>query len=259
MAKASRKNKQPWLIVANWKMNPSAGGEARALARASKRALLRLHSVSLVLCPPFPYLALIKPEKKVFLGAQDCHFEEQGAFTGSVSPNMLKDLGARYVILGHSERRAAGETSDQVAKKVRAALRTGLTVILCVGEQHRDQEGNYLSSIKDQLKESLIFTERQMLSNLIIAYEPVWAIGGKATVVSHDVHQAVIFLKKVLSELYTADLARSIPILYGGSSNASNTEDILKRGGVAGLLVGSASLSKKEFGTMLTVAESLKK
>jgi triosephosphate isomerase (TIM) len=261
--KAQRKSpkkrilKQKFLIVGNWKMNPATLDEAKTLVRSVTRSGRKSPQVAIVLCPPFPYLSLIKSEKNIRRGAQDCFYEERGAYTGSVSPIMLKAMDVAYVIVGHSERRAAGETNEVVAKKLRAAMRVNVSPILCIGETHRDTEGNYLAMIREQLKESLVYTERTMLSQLVIAYEPVWAIGGRVAVASHDIHQAVIFIKKVLTELYTPELVKSIKILYGGSSNAENALDILSRGEVAGLLVGGASLKAADFGEMIRIADRL--
>jgi triosephosphate isomerase (TIM) len=254
-----KQSKKSWLIVGNWKMNPKTADEAKSLIRSVTTTSRKLKNTVAVLCPPFPYIPFVKIEKKVLAGAQDNFFEEQGQFTGNVSPHMLKSLGCAYVIVGHSERRKLGETNEIVAKKVRSATRAGLKVILCIGEDHRDTEGNYLASIREQLKESLVYTERSMLLNVVIAYEPVWAIGGRSAVASHDIHQAVIFIRKVLTEMYAPEIIKSISILYGGSSNATNTEDVLSHGEVEGLLVGGASLIAKEFGTMLTIADSIKK
>ncbi len=250
--------KSPWIIAANWKMNPETVDGAKAILRTAVRATREAKSVTTIICPPFPFMSLVKPAKNLHLGAQDSFYEDHGAYTGTVSPAMLQSIGAEYVIIGHSERRKAGETNEIVAKKVRMALRAGLSVILCIGESQRDTEGNYLAVIREQLRESLVFTERVMLSKLIIAYEPVWAIGGREAIESHDVHQAVIFIRKVLTELYPQEIVRNITILYGGSSNAANCEDILRNGEVGGLLVGGASLLP-EFKDMLRIAQTLKK
>ena len=260
MAKKNRKAKNPrFLIAGNWKMNPESIDLARALIRRVSKVAYASSHVETVGCPPYPVLSLVKPEKNISLGAQDCYFEDRGPYTGSVSPAMLKSAGCKYVIVGHSERRAQGETNDIVAKKLRAAVRARLSVILCIGETHRDTEGNYLSAIREQLKESLVYVERSMLQHVVIAYEPVWAIGGEVAVASHDIHQAVIFIRKVLTEAYTPELVRSMQILYGGSSNAQNAEDILSRGEVAGLLVGGASLVAEDFSEVIRIAHRLKK
>lgn len=253
-----QKKRERIVIAANWKMNPETADAAKAILRSVARAVKEAKSITTIVCPPFPYLSLVKSGKNLYLGAQDAFFEDRGAYTGSVSPTMLKSVGAEYVILGHSERRASGETNEMVAKKVRMALRAGLSVILCIGEDHRDSEGNYLGAIREQLKESLVYIERAMLPKLIIAYEPVWAIGGREAIKSHDIHQAVIFIRKVLTELYPPELVKSVLILYGGSSNAGNAEDILRNGEVNGLLVGGASLLP-EFKDILRIAQTLKK
>lgn len=245
------------LIVANWKMNPDTAEEAKNLFRTIAKVARTLSGVQTVICPPFPYMALSKTDGKVKLGAQNTSVEERGAHTSSVSSSMLRSLGTEYVIVGHSECRAAGESNEMVAKKIRSVIQSGMMPIVCIGETHRDTDGNYLAAIREQLRQSLVYTERAMLTSVIIAYEPVWAIGGKEAIQSHDIHQAVIFIRKVLTELYPPEVVRSIRILYGGSSNAGNADDILRHGEVTGLLVGGASLDPKNFGEMLRIAAGI--
>lgn len=248
-------------MVANWKMHPPEVAAAKSLLLSIKKVASGLPHVQTVVCPPFPLIstfsALLRLQRKVSLGAQNIFHENAGAFTGEVSPLLVRDSGAMYAIVGHSERRAMGETDEIVAKKARAALHAGLKVILCVGETARDPDGDYLGHIRKQVRASLALVERKDLNRVLIAYEPVWAIGGTHAVAGHDIHQAVIFLKKVLGEIYSNEVAREILVLYGGSVTPENVTDILKHGAVDGLLVGGDSLDIKLFGPILRAAETV--
>lgn len=224
------KTKDKILIVANWKMNPKDAVSAARLGDDIERGLHEVKNVEVVLCPPFPYIPLLKFLRDNFqLGAQDCFWEDKGAFTGEVSPAMLKELGCSHVILGHSERaKYLGETEDMVQKKVRAALKAGLKVVLCVGEHEQ--------------------TPKDM-PNLMVVYEPEWAIssegGGAAD--TKIVAARVAHMRKKL---------KTTPILYGGSVDSSNIAAFLKETGVQGALVGSASLNAKEFVALVKNAAS---
>jgi triosephosphate isomerase len=204
------------LIVANWKMNPLTFKEAKFLFDSVKKRIKNIKGVQVVICPPFPFILNLK--SKILnpkLGAQDCFWKEKGAFTGEVSPAMLKNLGAEYVIIGHSERRALGETNEMVNKKIMAALKNELEPILCIDK---------ISQIKKDLKEKII-----------IAYEPLFAIGtGKPC----SIEKA----KKMRTSLI-----RFKTVLYGGSVNSENAKDYIEKAGFQGLLVGGASLNPKEF------------
>ena len=175
---------QKKLIIGNWKLAPTTIREAKDLFTKVKNKAVRANKVTTVVCPPTPWLSLwagFKSGKALALGAQDCFGEAEGAFTGQVSPVMLKNIGAQYVIIGHSERRAAGDSDELINQKVRAALKAGLSVVLCVGETVRDDHGVYLETIKEQILVGLAKVPKPMLSRVIVAYEPVWAIGEKAT------------------------------------------------------------------------------
>jgi len=248
------------LIVANWKCNPTTQDEAEELSRAIQQGAHGLKNFEVVLCPPFPYLAVANLQVSIVkLGAQDCYFEQSGAYTGAVSPAMLKDMGCGYVIIGHSERKKYfGETDETINKKVRAALKARLNVILCVGEDSRDSfdvKGRWTREldpkVKEQLVKALYDVKKTQIKNVVIAYEPVWAIGTGNPATFDDVLSAQIFVKKIISELYDRKTADSVLVLYGGSTNLKNAASFIKEGGCDGLLVGGASLKAEEFIAMI--------
>lgn len=203
-------------IIANWKCNPKSLAEAKGLFDRVKRT-------NAIICPPFVYLSELSYDK---LGAQDCFWEQAGAYTGEVSPKMLKSLGVKYVIIGHSERRAMGETEEIIEKKLRAALKANLIPILCIGEKKGE---NAKKVISRQLK-------NKNLKGAIIAYEPVWAIGTGNFCKPQKAKQALDFIKQRINN----------KVLYGGSVNSKIAGDYIKVG-FDGLLVGGASLDAKEF------------
>jgi len=239
------------LIVANWKMNPGSAAEARVLFNKTKQTGSRLDKVETVICPPFPFIGLFARAgtTRVFLGAQDVFWANSARATGEVSPEMLKDLGASYCIIGHSERRALGETDDSVSKKLRAALAEGLTPIVCVGEKERDAEGRYFGILKAQLTASFSGITRAQFRDISIAYEPLWAIGKSAREAAEPrvIREMSIFIQKVLSDLYGEEAARLPRILYGGSVKPDNVKELMAQPDIDGGLVGGASLKPESF------------
>jgi triosephosphate isomerase len=242
------------LLVGNWKMNPVRSEDARHIISAYKKVGTMLEHTSIVACPPFVYLALVAPLKKkskkgsknsarIFAGAQDVSFESEGAFTGEVSAKMLRDIGVSYVIIGHSERRKMGETDEIVSKKAMAAISTGLCPIICIGEAMRDADGAYLGVIKEQLKRSLPEISKASISKIVIAYEPIWAIGAKEAMKSEQIRETALFIKKIVADLFGRDAGLDLQVLYGGSVNWRNAGDIIRIGGVQGLLVGRESVN----------------
>ncbi len=253
--------KKKKLIVANWKMYPGSSAEARVLFNKTKQAGARLENVETVICPPFPYFGLFAHSSgaRVSLGAQDVFWANSARATGEVSPEMLKDLGVSYCIVGHSERRALGETDEVVSKKLKAVLAEGLTPIVCVGEKERDVEGRYFGILKTQIAASFSGMKKAQLRDVCIAYEPLWAIGKSAREAMEPrvIREMSIFIQKVLSDLYGEEAAQLPRILYGGSAEEGNTAPILTEGGVSGLLVGHASLDAERFIKMLKTANAL--
>lgn len=251
------------LIVGNWKMNPLSLDEAKEIVSAVKRTIKKTKNVEAVLCPPAVFLSeVVSATKKVsgvYVGGQNAYLEPQGSFTGEVSPMMLASLGAGYVILGHSERRKLGETDSQISAKIRLALEAGLTAILCIGESVRDDHAKYLEVIKTQLKSAFEGIPSKQLPQMIVAYEPVWAIGqnSKGPMTPRDLHEMTIFIKKVLSELYDQKSAMKTIILYGGSVNAETAASLVKEGEVSGLLVGRESVSPEGFSGILLAVDTI--
>ncbi|HEX9608589.1 MAG TPA: triose-phosphate isomerase [Candidatus Paceibacterota bacterium] len=244
------------IVVANWKMHPKTLAEAKHLFLGVKKAVSRVRGVVVVVCSPAVFLAELRKlyvGKRISFGGQDVHAEKSGAYTGSTSASMLKSVGASYVIIGHSERRIAGETNEDVQEKVRAALNEHLTVVLCIGEQRRDYEGEYLTFVKDELEVALSGVAADELRRVVIAYEPIWAIGKTANeaMKPHDMHQMTLFIRKILAEQYNREVALKVAVLYGGSVEPENCEALIKDGDVNGFLVGHASLDPTSFGAIL--------
>jgi triosephosphate isomerase len=235
------------LIVANWKCNPITLREAEKLFDSIRKGIKNVKNSEVVICPPFVYLANLQlTTYNLKLGAQDCFWEGKGAFTGEISPAMLKNLGVDYVIIGHSERRKyQKETDEMINKKLKAALKTGLKVILCIDNISQipsflRKRGGRRGRSPLRLKKDLSGLIKKELANLIIAYEPIFAIGtGKPCRVEKANKMRILIKKEVLN--------KKIPILYGGSVNSQNAGDYIKEGGFQGLLIGSTSLNAKEF------------
>ena len=246
------------LLVLNWKMNPERLADAEALFTATKKASRISSLVGLVVCPPTLFLGALrkKYDGTVLLGAQDVYGENTGAHTGAISPNMLESLGVKYVIVGHSERRRDGETNDVVAKKVSATLVAHLTPIVCVGEHERDEKGSHFAFLEEQITASLKNVGKARAKNLVIAYEPLWAIGKtyKAAIDAYALHETTIFIRKILARLFGRTLGMSIKILYGGSVESGNAGHLMKGTGIAGYLIGHASLDADELKALIQSA-----
>ncbi len=248
------------IVIGNWKMNPLSEKEARSLVTKTKKISAQLKKTAVVLCPPALYISPLAKErygKRISLGAQDGYFMPTGAVTGSISTDMLKQYKVSHVIVGHSERRAAGETDDHVAKKIDAALKLGVTPILCIGERERDIEGTYLSFLKKQLHAALVHVSKKQLEDIIIAYEPVWAIGKSArqAMSPHQVHETVLLIRKILTEKFGGEAAKKSKIIYGGSVEESNAAELMEAGHVSGFLVGHTSLVPEKFKAIISAVE----
>lgn len=238
-------------IAGNWKMfTNSASGEA--LAAGVVKGLGSESRVQVAVCPPFPFLAKIAGVVKgtsVALGAQNLYPKTEGAFTGEVSPAMLKDIGCEYVILGHSERRQYfGETDKFINEKVLAGLDAGLKIILCIGETLDQRKGNQTEAVLDaQLTGTLQSIDAAKLSKITIAYEPVWAIGTGLNATPDQAQSAHAFIRQRVGQLVSADAATKLIIQYGGSVKPDNAATLLKQPDVDGALVGGASLKPDQF------------
>ncbi len=244
------------VIVANWKMNPQSQKEAELLFKESYSLVKNIKNTQIILCPPFPFLFINKKfkSKKIMLGSQNVSNQAEGSYTGEVSPMMLKNMGVSYSIVGHGERRSLGENNKIVNQKILNLLKFKLLPILCVGESYRDPEGKYLSFVEEQIKESLMGVSSSQMKNIMIAYEPIWAIGKNAEreATREEFMEIKIFIKKVISDIYNPKIAHSIVILYGGSVNPLNTRAFMQDGGADGLLVGRDSINPKKFGAILS-------
>lgn len=250
------------LIIGNWKMYPVNAKDAKTKFADIKKVASALRNVQTVICPPFVYMSELQKMvtgHRCTVGAQNSWTENEGAYTGEVSPAMLISLKLTHVIVGHSERRAIGESDELVNKKVLAAIKAGLTVVLCVGEHERDQDGGYMKFISNQIKLALHSVQKKDLLKVTIAYEPIWAIGKHALrpASTDDALEVAILIKKTLSDLYGKE-GITVPILYGGSVDAKNAWEFLMKSQVDGLLVGRASLDPKIFGEILMSAEKIK-
>ena len=247
------------IIIANWKMNPINLREAKVIFKGIKKQALKSRNAQTVICPSSVYISELKKMysgKKILLGAQDCFDRDKGAFTGETSPGMLKSAGADFVILGHSERREAGENNKIISQKAKLALRDGLKVILCVGEKERDEEGNYFRFLKKQILDVLDKIGRDYLKDILIAYEPVWAVGKKAqgVITGEQLREIVVFIRKILVDKYGVKNFDAVRILYGGSVDYKNAEE-LAESGVDGFLVGRESLNAEKFGKILEIMD----
>lgn len=240
------------LIAGNWKMYKTTA-EAIDLVEALKREMGALGSDREVLvCPPYTALHAVKSAiqgSPIYLGAQDVYYEDQGAFTGAISPLMLKDLGCTYVIVGHSERRQVfGESDALINRKLHAALKHGLRPILCVGETKPQRDAGQAETIViGQLRGGLADVSADDLQNVVIAYEPVWAIGTGDTATPADAQAMHAAIRRTLSELYSAELASTIRIQYGGSVKPDNVDELMGQADIDGALVGGASLKADSF------------
>jgi triosephosphate isomerase len=246
-------------VVANWKCNPVSSKEARRLFLAVQLAARRIKKMEVIICPPFVYLLAFRVKRFAFrLGAQDCFWEQKGPYTGEISPLMLRRIGCTYVIVGHSERRRYfGETNAVVNKKLRAALQSGLKAILCIGETGKERKDHKTESVlRRQLQEGLSNISVSDAKNIIVAYEPVWAIGSGNPCSPKDALKTALVIKDILASFLGERSALAIPILYGGSVNARNATDYREKAGMQGLLIGGSSLRVKEFVKILDKMES---
>ncbi|WP_372894258.1 triose-phosphate isomerase [Stieleria sp.] len=239
------------IIAGNWKMNTRAAGGAQ-LAQGIADAVGENPTVEVVVCPPSVYLSRVGDVlagSAVSLGAQNLYPAADGAYTGEVNAAMLCDSGCRYVILGHSERRAIlGETDAQISEKLAAALAGNLVPIVCVGETLQDREsGKTETVVETQLRGSLEGLDEARASGVVIAYEPVWAIGTGKTASPEQAEEVHAFIRKLLGEMFTNDVAQQMRIQYGGSVKPDNAKELLGQPNIDGALVGGASLKVDDF------------
>jgi triosephosphate isomerase (TIM) len=242
---------RPKFVAGNWKMYTSASS-AKGLAATVAMSLGEDKRVMVAVCPPFPWLAAVADALKgtsVLLGGQNCHHEKEGAFTGEVSPAMLREVGCQYVIIGHSERRhGLGETDDFLNKKAKAALAAGLKVIFCVGELLAEREANRTESVLEtQLTNGLAGLTTAQMQSVVLAYEPVWAIGTGKVATPEQAQAAHAFIRGKLATQFDATTAAHVQIQYGGSVKPDNAAGLMSLPDVDGALVGGASLKADQF------------
>jgi triosephosphate isomerase len=248
------------LVIGNWKMNPKTASEAQHLTKQIVAMAKKAKgTVDVFVAPPFPFLHIVQKTigtSTLNMAAQDMHPEPLGAFTGSVSAPMLKDCGVTAVIIGHSERRKAGMTDAQVQALIAVALKQRLLPVVCIGEHERDQRGDFYGVVERQLTLAVAgLTERQ-LSQLVIAYEPVWAIGTGKNATPEDVEEMRLYILKVVSNRFSRSAAGKVRILYGGSVNSKNVEALHSVARVDGFLVGGASLDPREFEVIISTVRT---
>lgn len=251
------KNLRNAVIAGNWKMNKTPA-EAKALIEEAK-PLLEKADCGVIMCVPFVDLCTALEATKgtnIKIGAQNCHFEKSGAFTGEISAPMLKEMGVEYVILGHSERRTYfGDTDETVAKRLKAALENGLKGILCVGEYKEQREqGITAELVAMQVKIALGGLSAEQVKNVIIAYEPIWAIGTGLTATADQADEVCKIIRDTVAGLYGRKIADGMTIQYGGSMNAKNAAELLSKENVDGGLIGGASLKAPDFAAIVEAA-----
>ncbi|MCK9604182.1 MAG: triose-phosphate isomerase [Candidatus Omnitrophica bacterium] len=253
------------IIAGNWKMYKTIP-QAIELANGLKRELFDLDAqdIDIVICPPYTALNEVSEvviNSNIQLGAQDVYWQDEGAFTGEVSSLMLKDAGARFIIIGHSERRQYfGETNESVNKKIKAVLGHDLTPIVCVGESLNEREqGKTFQVLDDHIKNGLHDLTQDDVLKIVIAYEPVWAIGTGKTATAAQAQEVHKYIRGLLIKMYNADIANSIRIQYGGSVKPENITELMKEPDVDGALVGGASLKIESFAQIVKKASEVKK
>jgi len=248
------------IIAGNWKMYKTVG-EALELVNGLKNELKAETAVDVVVCPPFTAISEVAKSLKgsnIGYGAQDIYWEEEGAYTGEIAPKMLTDLGCKFCIIGHSERRSYfGETNETVNKKVKAALKHGLTPIMCVGEKLEERDsGKTFDVVKNHVEGGLTGLTKEDAVKIVIAYEPVWAIGTGRNATPEQAQEVHKFIRGLLSKIYGEDTSSKIRIQYGGSVKPDNIKNIMAGPDIDGALVGGASLKVKDFAEIIRQSKS---
>jgi triosephosphate isomerase len=243
------------IIAGNWKMHKTRQ-QAADLANALAASVGTYDAVEVVLCPPFTALETVAQAirgTKISLGAQNCHWADQGAYTGEISPLMLVDVGCKYVIIGHSERRQYfAETDESINKKAQAAYRHGLIPIICVGETLEErQAGKTESVVTTQVRGCLQGLPAEKVAESVIAYEPVWAIGTGQTATKEQAQEVHALIRKLVAEMFSTDVAEKVRIQYGGSVKPQNIRELMAQPDIDGALVGGASLEEDSFAAIV--------
>jgi len=239
------------IVAGNWKMNKNIA-ESIDLANSIKKSLYDVEGLEIVICPPFTSLSDVNEivmDSNIILGAQDVYWEKEGAFTGEVSCGMLKNTGCAYCIIGHSERRQFfNETNETVNKKAKALLKSGLKPIVCVGEKLEERKANKtFQVVKDHVVNSLASITEEDMQNVVIAYEPVWAIGTGINATKEQAEEVHKYIRGLIKEIFGEEIAKSVRIQYGGSVKPENIKELISQEDVDGALVGGASLKADSF------------
>ncbi len=246
------------LIVGNWKMAPEKLTEAQKLAKATLSIAKKHKKNTFVVCPPFVHIqAVSKISSLLNIGAQTVTDSPEIAQTGLVSAGMIKSYGVKYCIVGHSEIRSRGETNESVKESILRLLEKKIIPIVCVGERERDTQGWYLSEVKEQLESFLSVVPKTSLKNIVVAYEPVWAIGAKAPRVATpmECQEMIIYIRKIISDMHGAKVGDVTRIIYGGSVDEKNAKAFVVEGGAQGFLIGRVSLDVRKVGILANSLE----
>ena len=251
------------LIIGNWKMNPATLSRAEQIVVGIQKGLQgRTGASQIAIAPPVSFITELEQlsgSQKLAFVAQDVSMFESGAYTGEVGISMLRSVGVKLVIIGHSERREMGEADEVVAAKLDRVLENKLTAVLCVGEKERDRSGDYFNTVEAQLTRAFLNVKEESLKHLVVAYEPVWAIGTGTNATPEQVEEMRLFIQKVLADIYGRVGASGVRIIYGGSVNSNNADDLLRVAHVDGFLIGGASLEAKEFVAIIKIADAYAK
>ena len=249
------------IVAGNWKMNKT-GEEAASFARELKVKTLNINKTEIIVCPPFTALSSVTEITKgsrVKVGAQNVHWEPSGAYTGEISAEMIEAAGCSHVIIGHSERRQYfGETNQSVNKKIKQSLSTSLLLIVCIGETLQQREaGQTKSVVESQIREGLDGLSAEQMKRIVLAYEPVWAIGTGVTATPEQAEEVHQFIRELIEKIFNSKVAEAVQILYGGSVKPENIEELLSLQNIDGGLIGGASLKVGSFVEMIKITEDL--
>lgn len=248
------------IVIGNWKMNPTSLKEAENLFKNIVKNKTEYKNTDVVICAPYLFLPNLSKVKsgKISLGAQDVFYEPKGAYTGEISTQMLANFKLKYCIVGHSERRLMGESNEICNKKIISLLKSGITPILCVGENVRDESHEYLNIVREQIVSCLAGIPKNSLNKIVVAYEPIWAIGINATreVKPSECEEMMLYIKKIIADLSDPKIAHSMRVIYGGSVHPKNAPDLISNGQTDGFLVGRDSLSPDKFTKIIKATQA---
>lgn len=250
--------KQPPLIIGNWKMNPRDSKSAVSLVKELGTLQKKQNHATVVIAPPIIYLAEVSKLAKKYnlsLAVQNIHKSLLGAFTGEHSLPMVLEYGVKYVILGHSERRASGESDADITGKIEATLKAKCQPIVCIGEKERDGQGNFFLLIEEQIKNIFTNIPKARFKDIILAYEPIWAIGTGATATVEDVVEMQIFIQKTIAKYFGRASVAPVRIIYGGSVKPDNAKELFESKVIDGFLVGGASLNAGDFNSIINATK----